>query len=76
MTAWQTISWTSDEEDISPHEASLGNSFPPEQNGRHFPDDIFRCLFMNEKFCILIKISLKFGPKGPIDINPGIGYIR
>ena len=24
------------------------------------------CIFMNEKFCILIKISLKFVPKGPI----------
>ena len=26
--------------------------------------------FWNEKFCILIKILLKFVPKGPIDINP------
>ena len=24
-------------------------------------------VFVNEKFCILIKISLKFVPKGPID---------
>ena len=36
------------------------NSSPPGQNGRHFPDDILSCIFMNEKFCILIKISLKF----------------
>ena len=43
---------------------------PPGQNGRHFADDIFRCIFMNEKFCILIKMSLKFVPKGPVDINP------
>ena len=28
-----------------------------EQNVRHFADDIFRCIFVNEKFCILIKIS-------------------
>ena len=28
--------------------------------------------FMNEKFCILIKISLKFVPKGPIDNNPAL----
>ena len=26
-----------------------------EKNGRHFADDIFRCIFVNEKFCILIK---------------------
>ena len=25
-------------------------------------EDIFRCIFMNEKFCILIEISLKFVP--------------
>ena len=26
--------------------------------------------FVNENFCILIKISLKFVPKGPNDNNP------
>ena len=41
------------------------NSSPPGQNGRHFADDIFRCIFVNEKLCILIRISLKFVPKGP-----------
>ena len=30
-------------------------------------DDIFKCIFMNEKVCILIRISLKIVPKGPID---------
>ena len=43
---------------------------PPRQNGRHFEDDIFRCIFVDEKFCILIKISIKFVPKGQIDNNP------
>ena len=43
------------------------NSSPPGQNGRHFADDIFRFIFVNEKIFILIKISLKFVPKGPID---------
>ena len=32
-------------------------------------DDIFRRIFMKEKFCILIKISLKFVPMGPMDNN-------
>ena len=32
-----------------------------------FADDIFICIFSDEKFCILIKILLKFGLKGPID---------
>ena len=34
--------------------------------------DIFRCIFMNEKICILIKISQKFVPKGSIDNNPAL----
>ena len=48
------------------------NSSPPGQNGRHFADDSFKCIFVNEKFCILIKFSLKFVPKGPIDNNPAL----
>ena len=43
------------------------NSSTPGQNGRHFADNIFRCIFVNENFCILIKILSKFVPKGPID---------
>ena len=33
-------------------------------------DDLFRCMFMNEKIYILIKISSKFVPKGLINNNP------
>ena len=49
------------------------NSSPPRQNGRHFADDIFICIFVNEKILILIKISLKFVPW--IDNNPALFYI-
>ena len=45
----------------------LINSSPPGQNGRHVADDVFKCIFLNEKFCILIRIALRFVPKGPID---------
>ena len=45
------------------------NSSPPGQNGCRFADGIFRCIFLNEKLCIFIKISLKFVPKGPIGNN-------
>ena len=51
------------------------NSSPLGQNGRHFTDDIFKCIFMNEKFCILIKISLQFVPKSPIDHKPALVYV-
>ena len=37
----------------------------PRQNAHHF--DLFKCIFVIEKFCILIQISLKFVPKGPIN---------
>ena len=32
----------------------------------------FRCIFVNEKFCIWIKNSLKFVPEGPINIIPAL----
>ena len=41
------------------------------QNGRYFPDDIFKWIFLNENVLISIKISLKFVPKGPINISIG-----
>ena len=43
------------------------NTLWQEQNGRHFADDIFKCIFLNENVSIAIKISLKFVPKGPIN---------
>ena len=39
------------------------NTLRPRQDGRHFPDDIFKCIFLNENVWILIKISLKFVPE-------------
>ena len=43
-----------------------------ETNGRHFPDDIFKCIFLNENVFISIKISLKFVPKGQINNIPAL----
>ena len=42
-------------------------SSSPRQNSHHLADNISKCIFMNEKFYILIQISLRFVPKGPID---------
>ena len=42
------------------------NTLRPRQNGWHFAD-IFKCIFLNEKGCILIKISVIFVPMGPIN---------
>ena len=45
------------------------NTLRPRQNGRHFADDTFKRIFLNENVRISIKISLKFVPNGPIDNN-------
>ena len=42
------------------------------QYSRHLPDDIFKYIFLNENVWILIKISLKFIPMGPIDNIPAL----
>ena len=39
------------------------NTLRPRQNGRHFPDDIFKWIFLNENVWFSLKISLKFVPK-------------
>ena len=43
------------------------NSIPPGQNGCHFTDYIFKCIFINAKFFILLTIPLKIVPRGLID---------
>ena len=42
--------------------ANLVNTLRPRQDSRHFADDIFKCIFLNENVWIPIKISLKFVP--------------
>ena len=55
--------------------ASFINTLRPRQDGRHFSDNIFKCIFLNENVLILIKISLKFVPKGPINNMPALVQI-
>ena len=53
----------------------LVNTLRPIQNGRLLADDIFTCIFLNEKVWISIKISLTFVPKGPINNIPALVQI-
>ena len=46
------------------------NTLRPRLNGRHFPDAIFKWIFLNENVWIAINISLKFVPRGPINNIP------
>ena len=59
----------------SPHNKYLINTLRPGENGRHFADDIFKCIFLNENVWIPIKISLKFVLKGPINNIPALVQI-
>ena len=43
-----------------------------EKNGRHFPDDIFKCILLNENVLISIKIPLKFVLNGQIINTPAL----
>ena len=45
----------------------VSNALGPGQNGLHFPDEIFKCIFVNENIWILIKVSLNFVPYGKIN---------
>ena len=47
----------------------------PGQNGRYFVDGFFWCIFLNKNIRILIRFSLKFIPKGPIDDKPVMDQI-
>ena len=51
------------------------NTLRSRQDGRHFPDDSFRCIFLNENERYLIQISLKFVPKIPINNTPALVQI-
>ena len=51
------------------------NTLRPKQHGCHFPEDIFKHIFLNDNIWILIKISLKFIPKGPINNIPALVQI-
>ena len=51
------------------------NTLRQRQNTRHFTDNIFQCIFLNENAWISIDISLKFVPKGPINNSPALVWI-
>ena len=45
-------------------------TFGPRQNDRHFVDDIFKCISLNEDVLILMETSLKFVSDGFIENKP------
>ena len=51
------------------------NTLRLRQDGCQFPDDIFKCIFLNDNVWILHEISLKFASKGPINNIPALVQI-
>ena len=53
------------------------NTMRSRQNGRHFTDNSFKCVFLNEVkwLWILINIPLEIVPKGPINNIPPLVQI-
>ena len=43
------------------------NTFRPRQDGRHFQDDVFKWIFLNENVWISVEVLLKFVPMVPIN---------
>ena len=50
----------------------LLNALRQRENGRHFSEE---CIYLHEECCILIRVSLKFVPKGPINHMPALVQI-
>ena len=60
---------------VMKHMAVLFNTLRPRQNGRHFSDDIFKCIFLNENVWLLVKVWMKFVPKGPTNTIAALVHI-
>ena len=70
-----TWPWHSAELCSLQHFPGTFNTLRPRQNGRYFPDNILKCIFLNENVWIPIEISLKFVPKDPINNIPALVQI-
>ena len=52
---------------IPSHDRLILNTLRQRQDGRHFPESIFKCIFFHENVSISINISLKFVPRSQIN---------
>ena len=68
MSPGVIIAWLN----ITQYSHAVINTLRLRQIGHCFPDDIFKCIFLNENIWISIKISLKFVSKGPINNFPAL----
>ena len=64
---WVAVTWLNDWAPV--------NTLRQRQSGCHFPDDIFKCIFLNGNVWISIKISPNFVPNGPMNNIPTLVQI-
>ena len=67
VTVWTPYKWVIPNNDMHGLVQDCSNCSNFEPALRWNFADIFKCIFLNENYCISIKICLKFLPKGPID---------
>ena len=48
------------------------NTLRPRQNGYHFPENIFKCIFLNENVWISLKVLLKYVSQDPFNNIPAL----
>ena len=60
---------------LGKHTRCALNTLRPRQDGRHLPDDIFKCISLNENVWLSIEISLNFVCKGSINNTPALVQI-
>ena len=60
---------------LMPDDTYLFNTLRPWQNGRHFPDDIYKCIFLNQNVWIFKTIWRKFVPTGAVDNNTALVHV-
>ena len=75
-TSRDRVSWNDSMLQQRPHNPNLTrssahtvfNTLRLAQNGCHFPNNIFKCIFLNESCSILMKFPLQFVPMWPVNI--------
>ena len=60
---------------VCPNGAGTINTLRPRQDGRPFPDDMFKCIFLKENAWILLNISLNFVDEVRINNIPALVQI-
>ena len=71
MLAWSNNESIFGQQPLQPRSLDF-NTLSLRWNRRHFADNIFKCIFLNENIWTTTKISLKFIPKGPINNIPAL----